>query len=118
MRMTRLSPSKRGEPRGRLRLEIGKDVVLDDDHIAACRGIQQLMRDRRRKGRARRVVDCRIRDVEPWPFGSDDGSEGRAIRAGGRIGDADDLYLMQTAHRHNVLLNLLSISLLLFYKPF
>jgi len=94
-----IEPVENGEARRGGGFEFDEDIVLDDHQIMGGRGAQQSMRGLGRHGRARRIVQCGIGDVEPRPICVQRRFECGDIRARPHMGDADDLDPMRAKQR-------------------
>ena len=71
-----LQPVEGGQPRGRTILEIGENVVLDDQQVMRLGQPQDAVTGDGRDHRAGRIVRAGVGDVEPWPVLLERGFEG------------------------------------------
>ena len=97
-----VEPIKGGKTRRRHMLEIGEDIVLDDDQAGSLGQFQQAMRRDRREHGACGIVDRRIGDVEPRLVPLESLTEQLYIRPRRREGHADDVDAMRTQERMEI----------------
>ena len=88
--MTRSSPSKAASRGAGAVLEIGEDIVLDDGEAELVGELQHPVSRHRRQRGAGRIVDPGIGDVEPRAVLGERLAEQLDVRAGRRVGHADD----------------------------
>ncbi|MCY1337975.1 hypothetical protein D9M69_238200 [compost metagenome] len=90
-----LQPVEGGQPRRILQLEVGEDVVLDDQQVMGLGELEQAVRHHRREHRAGGVVERRVGDVQARPLAFEDAGQRLDIRPIGCVGHTDYLHAVR-----------------------